>query len=247
MSVEAWDIVLNAKIDNPTVKAVLLGLANHASPEGKHIYPSVKRLSIYTSLSESTVRTKLAELRKTEIIKVVRKAHRYRPTEYEMDLEKLKSMRHPDLQLLEASSNPPTSRGTANGGLGDQTSGKPTSDLQERASGLQPTEGEPSLTVKEPSLNDSKKLFSSQDPWSQVLAEIGSTYYHMRMHQRNSDWQRYWSLTSYGGQQDGKYIVLCKTEEQRAWLQDRGKKMAETKLIAVLCVRAEIEFVVDEQ
>ncbi|GAG08948.1 unnamed protein product, partial [marine sediment metagenome] len=150
MSVEVWDLVLNSEIENPPMKAVLLGLANHASPEGKHVYPSVKRLSIYTSLGESTVRAKLGELRKAGIITIVKKAYRYRPTEYNIDLQKLKSLRHPDLHLLEGSASTPTSRAASPGGLEAQTSRKPTSDLQEPSSRPPRAGGEPYLNRKEP-------------------------------------------------------------------------------------------------
>lgn len=44
---------------NPACKAVLIGLANHAGPDGKDAFPSVRTLVRYTDLSERTVRTAL--------------------------------------------------------------------------------------------------------------------------------------------------------------------------------------------
>lgn len=266
MSVEVWSLALNAKIDKPSTKAVLLGLANHASPEGKNVRPSVKRLCIYTSWGESTVRRGLSELREAGIIRVVKKAHRYRPTEYEIDREKLKEMRHPDLKLLEASSKTPTSRGvTPTGldesrgvnltGLATRTVNDDHQDCHSRPSGVSPTQGEPYLTVKEPSLKLRDSLLSdsadsispSEDPWTKALAVIGSTYYMKKMHFRSSLWQRYWIATRYGGVRDGKFIVLCDTDEQRAWLEDRGKSIAESSLTAIIDDVVEVEFVVGER
>ena len=47
---------------NPACKAVLAGLANHAAPDGKEAFPSVRTLVRYTDLSERTVRTALDRL-----------------------------------------------------------------------------------------------------------------------------------------------------------------------------------------
>jgi len=244
MSVEVWSIALNAKIGNPAKKAVLLGLANHASPDGKHCYPSVRRLAVYSELSESTVRTKMAELREDKIIKVVRKSYRYRPTEYEINIKKLKAMRSSDLHLLEVSSETPTVRGISPRGLEAQTSEKPIPDLQETDIRPPGDGGKPSLTVKEPSLKrlkDSRSL--SQDNWVKVLMAISLDYYNGR----NSQFERNWSGTGYVGREDGKFVVVCRDEEQQLWLKDHGKKIAENMLVGVLGARVEVEFVVKEK
>jgi hypothetical protein len=47
---------------NPACKAVLIGLANHAGPDGKDAFPSVRTLVRYTDLSERTVRNALDRL-----------------------------------------------------------------------------------------------------------------------------------------------------------------------------------------
>jgi hypothetical protein len=44
---------------NPACKAVLIGLANHASPDGKDTFPSEHTLVRYTCLSKRTVQTAL--------------------------------------------------------------------------------------------------------------------------------------------------------------------------------------------
>jgi len=53
---------------NPACKAVLVGLANHAAPDGREAFPSVRTLVRYTDLSERTVRTALDRLEADSII-----------------------------------------------------------------------------------------------------------------------------------------------------------------------------------
>jgi hypothetical protein len=53
---------------NPACKAVLIGLANHAGPDGKEAFPAVRTLIRYTCLSERTVRTALDRLEAEGII-----------------------------------------------------------------------------------------------------------------------------------------------------------------------------------
>ncbi len=54
---------------NPACKAVLIGLANHAAPDGKEAFPSVRTLIRYTDLSERTVQTALDRLEGDGIIR----------------------------------------------------------------------------------------------------------------------------------------------------------------------------------
>jgi len=56
---------------NTACKAVLVGLANHAAPDGKEAFPSVRTLVRYTDLSERTVRTALDRLAAEGIIRPV--------------------------------------------------------------------------------------------------------------------------------------------------------------------------------
>lgn len=147
MSIEALKATLEAKLDNPAKKSVLLGLANHAGPDGCHAYPSVRRLCVYTGLGQSTVRTKLAELRKDEIIEIVKEFKRYRPTEYKINIAKLIKMRDPDLHLLEGSTSTPTSADS-------QTSSNEQPDLQQTAIRPPAAGREPSINRQlQPSIN----------------------------------------------------------------------------------------------
>jgi Helix-turn-helix domain len=54
---------------NPACKAVLIGLANHAGPDGKEAFPAVRTLIRYTCLSERTVQTALGRLEEVGIIR----------------------------------------------------------------------------------------------------------------------------------------------------------------------------------
>jgi len=56
---------------NPACKAVLVGLAKHAAPDGKEAFPSVRTLVRYNDLSERTVRTALDRLAAEGIIRPV--------------------------------------------------------------------------------------------------------------------------------------------------------------------------------
>ena len=77
MSVEAISWALNlAPVPrdrggkrNPACKAVLVGLAIHAAPDGKEAFPAVRTLVRYTDLSERTVGTALDRLEAEGIIR----------------------------------------------------------------------------------------------------------------------------------------------------------------------------------
>ena len=69
MSVEVISWVLNsAPVDEPSATLVLIGLANHADPDGRGAFPSAARLVEYTRLSERTVREYLDVLEAAGII-----------------------------------------------------------------------------------------------------------------------------------------------------------------------------------
>ncbi|MFI6637190.1 helix-turn-helix domain-containing protein [Nonomuraea fuscirosea] len=69
MSVEAMSWALNhAPVDETSAAFVLVGLANHAGPDGRGAFPSVARLMSYTQLGERTVREQLDILEAAAII-----------------------------------------------------------------------------------------------------------------------------------------------------------------------------------
>jgi len=61
MSIEALNWALNLQLDKPVWKAVLIGIANHANPNGQ-AWPSVARLSLYSGFSEKTIRAAIKQM-----------------------------------------------------------------------------------------------------------------------------------------------------------------------------------------
>jgi len=76
MSIEALNYAFNLELDRkdckvsaPVMKAVLIGIANHANPIGE-AWPSVERISKYTALNERTVRRGIMGLLYLNLIKM---------------------------------------------------------------------------------------------------------------------------------------------------------------------------------
>jgi DNA-binding transcriptional ArsR family regulator len=63
----AWAMTV-AKVEDPGSAAVLVGLANHADPDGRHAYPSVNRLAYYARLSPRSVQRHLRKLTEDGLI-----------------------------------------------------------------------------------------------------------------------------------------------------------------------------------
>lgn len=100
VSIEAINWALNHAPDfadhdrrqRPHLVLVLIGLANHADPEGRNAFPAIATLCRYTRLSESTVRRCLQQLTDLGVIRLadpdvvaahIRRADR-RPTGYDL-------------------------------------------------------------------------------------------------------------------------------------------------------------------
>lgn len=76
MSIEALNYAFNleivrrdCKVSAPVMKAVLIGIANHANPIGE-AWPSVERISKYTALNERTVRRGIMGLLHLKLIEM---------------------------------------------------------------------------------------------------------------------------------------------------------------------------------
>ena len=61
MSIEALNWALNLQLDKPVWKSVLIGIANHANPNGQ-AWPSVARLSLYSGFKEKAIRSAIKQL-----------------------------------------------------------------------------------------------------------------------------------------------------------------------------------------
>jgi hypothetical protein len=75
VSIEAIHWVLNTapiprdRRDSSSLAMVLVGLANHADPDGRNAFPSLARLARYTRLSERSVRYALRTLEELDLIR----------------------------------------------------------------------------------------------------------------------------------------------------------------------------------
>lgn len=69
MSLDAMVWALkHAPVDDPIAHLVLIGLADHADPDGREARPSQKRLAEYVNVTDRTVRTKLRLLEESGLI-----------------------------------------------------------------------------------------------------------------------------------------------------------------------------------
>jgi Helix-turn-helix domain len=124
MSIEAISWALNEapiptdRRDASSLAMVLVGLANHADPDGRNAFPSNATLIRYTRLSERSVRSILRELASLELIHpsdpgivaaYISRADR-RPNGYDLNLS-LTSVDNP-LFLWTTVVRQPTTRGT---------------------------------------------------------------------------------------------------------------------------------------
>ena len=83
MSIEIVGLVLNAECPIPaSVKFTLVGLANHADPDGGRIFPGEARLARYVQCDVRTIRRHLRVLERAGLIEQVAPAEQHRPTEY---------------------------------------------------------------------------------------------------------------------------------------------------------------------
>lgn len=89
MSVKVMSVVWESRIGTPSLKAVLLKLADCAADDGTRCYPSVPRVAAETELSERTVTRALGDLREKGLISIVAEGGGARSTEYQINLSAL--------------------------------------------------------------------------------------------------------------------------------------------------------------
>uniref|UniRef100_A0A6M3L7Z9 Putative DNA binding, helix-turn-helix domain containing protein n=1 Tax=viral metagenome TaxID=1070528 RepID=A0A6M3L7Z9_9ZZZZ len=76
------------KLLPPGEKLVMLALAEHGGDDGEHIFPSVERVALKTSLSERTVQRILKKLTEKGLLRIVAPSTRHFPTQYEIVVER---------------------------------------------------------------------------------------------------------------------------------------------------------------
>jgi hypothetical protein len=95
MSVEAVTWALSDAPDvPPQCLAVLIGLANHAHPDGRGAYPSQETLAHYARKSVRSVRTDLAELERLGLIRRALRSGR-RVVVWDLAIERRRPAAHP--------------------------------------------------------------------------------------------------------------------------------------------------------
>jgi hypothetical protein len=97
MSIEAFSWALNCEdVKSPTLKLVLIALANHSRPDGTAAFPSVSTMMRYTCLSERAIRQSLKTLEEMQLISrcnqeivaaYIKRADR-RPIGYDLNLKR---------------------------------------------------------------------------------------------------------------------------------------------------------------
>ncbi|SBT68217.1 Helix-turn-helix domain-containing protein [Micromonospora sediminicola] len=165
MSIEAVSWALNDAPDvPPTALVTLLGLANHAHPDGRAAWPSQGRLAHYGRKGIRAVQRDLAELERRGLIRRGNQRHVQhmptdrRPVVWDLAVERRRETPAELSNLAEPQSGRPAelvepvdNRGVVSvapvdrGVVGD----RPGRRL--RPTGASPTTYEPSLTIKEPS------------------------------------------------------------------------------------------------
>jgi hypothetical protein len=90
MSVKVMALVFAAKL-NSTEKLVLLSLADHGNDDGLSIYPSIKKTSLRTGLSESAVRKTQRKLEKIGVLMITEYGggQSNKTNHYKINLEKI--------------------------------------------------------------------------------------------------------------------------------------------------------------
>jgi len=233
-------------------QSVLLAVADHAKHDGSDVFPSVARIAWKTGYSDRQVRRTMKDLRELGILILIKEANRYRPREYKIDISagKKKDLFRGDKMsgLVDEEDVPPTYRAD----MGVIPEGPGLTPCQVRGdtgvrSGVtrESARGDiamsPRTIIKDHlKTNESVELSLSQDDWVKALIVIKQDYYR----NRPGNFNRYWNVTGYAGRHDGKFRVICMGPDQRQWLEEHGKSIAENVLVGILGERVEIEFVV---
>lgn len=203
MSIEAVGDVLNARLNlGGSVKMVLLGLANHADPNGSNARPSIPRLSTYAEISDRSIQRALRDLEDPDqcglrgdacpasLIACDRRSRGGAPSVYRLNMARIRSLKvNPDTVTPLSDSDPDTMSPPAGteafGGDPDTMTGSPERNTVTPTSPSTVTpvsgNGDTHVTVNrpEPSLEPS-------EPETPSAAELRPTPY-------TAEFERFWS------------------------------------------------------
>jgi DNA-binding transcriptional regulator YhcF (GntR family) len=253
MSTETMALVLRAKIERPSWKAVLMALAEHAGPDGSNAHPSVERMAIYTGLGESTIRQKLGELRDEGLISVQDGAHQHLATCYVMNVDRLRQMMHPRILEMDETNIRTARYGRQNQTSSSQRSGRQTSsssvsDLQIAGPDLQITGPDlqqlaPNLLTINPEPSEGtggRQLAAPQTLWVQVLGQLQRKF-------SKSGFETWLRDTQVVSQTDDEIIVGTANPYAMSWLQEHASKPAEVAIEKMAGRPMSLRFVVLER
>ena len=85
-------LVFEAEFGSPTLKLVALAMADHASDDGRNIYPGYSRLSRKTEFDKSTVSRAIQSLMDERILIREKRATDTKPAKFRFDLDVLKRL-----------------------------------------------------------------------------------------------------------------------------------------------------------
>ena len=111
------------------------------------------------------------------------------------------------------------------------------------------SDNQSSSPVATPSIKDSQNHISQDEnipslsydqlPWKEVLSTIrGDHYQGNKSGWENSPWVQTWVVAG----SDGHMVIGCTTEDDAAWLVDRGSAVARHALTGVLGRQVDVEF-----
>ena len=209
-------------------QSILLAMADHAEHDGSQVFPSIALIAWKTGYSKRQVKRVIGELRELGILILVKEANRYRPREYRIDVSAGKQKAPFRGDIVSPLDVEKDIRGDIAESARDDSAESARGDIAVS----------PRTTKKDHEPSDGL--------WNQVLRAIGFTYYPQQMNLRSSAYSQYWLPTVYGGLIDDAHVIMCSTVEQRDWLRDRGKAIAEKTLRAVIGIRSGVRFEVDE-
>ncbi len=253
MSLEVYVAVLEADLGDPVLKNVLLGMANHAGPDGSHCYPSVRRLLAYTNLSDSTVRTKIKLARERGLLELVREAGRHRPNEYRMNLHYLIEIKHPIIRELDGeapiyggnqTSSSHRSNQVKTSSSQSETSESHNPDLQEPQSRPPRAGPEPSIEPSiEPSVNRGRFSKNDKTPLAQVKASLMRDLFGGQMYAKPpAEFERmYGALEMVSIEGSPPVVVLSHPERDLLLKDDRVLNPLLSAFVGVLGSEAEVK------
>lgn len=232
MSLEVWKLVLNANIPDPTKKLVLMGMANHAHPDGTNCYPSAARLSIYTGLTVRSVLRVQSSLIKDGLIRRTQRGGRGREAGFDFNLHRLSALHHPAIDPVTGRLTPATSGGVSapETGRGEGDTESPyrgetvLHDSGDRLGDSDDRLGDSDdrvtvLTVSEPETRRKESAVSRLDPWEQakIVLLASGAYPEFRT---GSTAARMLESLCYAGRRNGAVVLTC-PKEDLPWVEDR--------------------------